>query len=122
MDHDAVTRLLACDANTVLVAGVQGQIVGALTLVMFPAPTSLRARIEDVVVDQDARGHGIGAALTEEALPLARKAKARTVDLTSRPSRLAANRSYERLGFQVRDSRVYRKGFSPEYAADLGRR
>jgi ribosomal protein S18 acetylase RimI-like enzyme len=85
-----------------------GEIMGALTLVMFPIPTGLRAWIEDVVVDQAARGRGVGAALTQEAVRLARTDGARSVDLTSRPSRQAANRLYERLGFQVRDSKVYR--------------
>ncbi len=108
LDRDAVSRMVACDANTVLVARVQGEIAGTLTLVMFPVPSGLRARIEDVVVDGGARGHGVGAALTEEALRLAERASARTVDLTSRPSRQAANRLYERLGFQARESRVYR--------------
>jgi ribosomal protein S18 acetylase RimI-like enzyme len=90
------------------VARVDGEIVGALTLVMFPIPTGLRAWIEDVVVDEAARGQGAGAALTREAVRLAQADGARTVDLTSRPSRQAANRLYERLGFQVRDSTVYR--------------
>ncbi|MFE2431687.1 GNAT family N-acetyltransferase [Streptomyces sp. NPDC059373] len=108
LDREAVTRMVACDATTVLVARVRGEIVGSLTLVMFPVPSGLRARIEDVVVDGAARGHGVGAALTEEALRLADRAGARTVDLTSRPSRPAANRLYERLGFQARESRVYR--------------
>ncbi len=100
--------LLSSDANTLLVARVDGEVVGMLTLVMFPLPSGLRARIEDVVVDEAARGHGVGGALTEEALRLAEAAGARTVDLTSRPSRQAANRLYERLGFEARDSRVYR--------------
>jgi ribosomal protein S18 acetylase RimI-like enzyme len=81
--------------------------MGTLTLVMFPIPTGWRAWIEDVVVDDAARGHGVGAALTREAIRLARAAEARTVNLTSRPSREAANRLYERLGFQLRDSKVY---------------
>ncbi|MCK2241571.1 MULTISPECIES: GNAT family N-acetyltransferase [unclassified Crossiella] len=67
-----------------------------------------RARIEDVVVDEAARGHTVGAALAEEAVRLVRLAGARTVDLTSRTSRDAANRLYERLGFQLRESRVSR--------------
>lgn len=107
-DCDAVTRMVACDTNTLLVARVQGEIVGTLTLVMFSVPSGLRARIEDVVVDSAARGHGAGAALTEEALRLAQRAGARTVDLTPRPSRQEANRLYERLGFQTGESRVYR--------------
>ena len=108
LDRDGVARLLACDATTILIARVSGEIVATLTLVMFPLPTGLRARIEDVVVDKAARGQGIGALLSQEALRLARIAGARTVDLTSRPSRAAANRLYERMGFRLRDSNMYR--------------
>ncbi|QOV40744.1 GNAT family N-acetyltransferase [Streptomyces ferrugineus] len=108
VDHESVARLLSSDANTLLLAFVEGSAVGMLTLIMFPLPSGLRARIEDVVVDEAVRGHGVGAALTEEALRLARTAGARTVDLTSRPSRQAANRLYERLGFEARDSTLYR--------------
>jgi ribosomal protein S18 acetylase RimI-like enzyme len=107
-DRGTLGRLVAHEANTVLVARVRGEIVGTLTLVMFPVLSGLRARIEDVVVDAGARGHGVGAALTGEALRRAEGAGARTVDLTSRPSREAANRLYERLGFRARESRVYR--------------
>lgn len=107
-DRESVDRLLRSDANTLLLARVEGRVVGMLTLIMFPLPSGLRGRIEDVVVDDAARGHGVGAALTGEALHLAEAAGARTVDLTSRPSRQAANRLYERLGFQSRDSQVYR--------------
>ncbi|MDH6127527.1 GNAT family N-acetyltransferase [Kitasatospora sp. GP82] len=108
LDQDAVARMVACNSNTLLIARLDGAIVGALTLVLSPLPSGLRARIEDVVVDAAARGHGVGAALTDEALRLAKDAGARTVDLTSRPSREAANRLYERAGFQARGSRVYR--------------
>ncbi|MFI9168683.1 GNAT family N-acetyltransferase [Streptomyces lincolnensis] len=108
LDLAAVERILSCDANTVLVARADDRIVGTLTLVMFPVPSGLRARIEDVVVDHAARGHGVAGLLTHEALRLAREAGARTVDLTSRPDRAAANRVYERLGFRQRESTVYR--------------
>jgi ribosomal protein S18 acetylase RimI-like enzyme len=108
LDRAALVRLVSCEANTVLVARSGDLVVGTLTLVMFPIPSGLRARIEDVVVDEAARGQGVAAALTEEALRVARVAGARTVDLTSRPSRSGANRLYERLGFQPRNSRVYR--------------
>ncbi|MFY1651321.1 GNAT family N-acetyltransferase [Solwaraspora sp. WMMB762] len=108
LDLTALDELVASDASTLLIARREGEIVGALTLVMFPIPTGRRAWIEDVVVDESARGLGVGAALTQEAVRLAREAGARTVDLTSRPSRAAANRLYERLGFSLRDSRVYR--------------
>ncbi|MFC4497432.1 GNAT family N-acetyltransferase [Streptomyces ovatisporus] len=107
-DHESVDRLVRSDANTLLLARAEGRAVGMLTLIMFPLPSGLRSRIEDVVVDDAARGHGVGAELTREALRLAEAAGARTVDLTSHPSRQAANRLYERLGFQSRDSQVYR--------------
>ncbi|OIJ66956.1 GNAT family N-acetyltransferase [Streptomyces mangrovisoli] len=108
LDLAAMERLVACDATTVLVARSAGEIVGTLTLVLLPLPTGLRARIEDVVVDGAARGRGVAGLLTGEAVRLAREAGARTVDLTSRPDRAAANRLYERLGFRTRSSTVYR--------------
>ena len=97
-----------CPANTVLLARSAGTITGTLTLVMFPLPSGLRAWIEDVVVDESARGQGTGEVLTREALRIAQEAGARTVDLTSRPSRGAAGRLYERVGFEIRESRLYR--------------
>jgi ribosomal protein S18 acetylase RimI-like enzyme len=108
LDREAVGRLTATSTSTLLVARVEGVIVGMLTLVMFPVPTGLRAHVEDVVVDAAARGHGVGRVLIDKALGLAADAGARTVDLTSRPSREAANRLYERAGFQRRESNVYR--------------
>jgi ribosomal protein S18 acetylase RimI-like enzyme len=107
-DAAAIARMLAWDGNTLLVARVDGEIVGMLTLVMFPIPTGLRAWIEDVVVDAAGRGRGVGAALTQEAIRLAQAEGAKSVDLTSRPSREAANRLYERLGFRVRETKLYR--------------
>ncbi len=84
------------------------EIIGSLSLVLFRIPTGLRAWIEDVVVDQAARGKGVGEKLNRAAIDHAEKAGARTVDLTSRPSREAANRLYQRLGFELRNSNVYR--------------
>ncbi|WP_329553954.1 GNAT family N-acetyltransferase [Streptomyces sp. NBC_00696] len=113
LDRAAVERLVSCATNTVLVARAEGTIVGTLTLVMSPGPSGLRGRVEDVVVDSAARGRGIAALLLDEALRTARAAGARTVDLTSRPDRTAANRLYERLGFRVRESTVYRFPLEP---------
>lgn len=107
--RDELEAVVGCSANTLLLARADDRPVGMLTLVVFPIPTGVRAWIEDVVVDESARGQGVGAMLTDEAVALAREAGARTVDLTSRPSRAAANRLYEKLGFEVRDSRVYRR-------------
>ncbi len=85
-----------------------GRIVGCVTLVVFRLPTGVRAWIEDVVVDDAARGNGVGAALVKAALARAEAAGARTVDLTSRPHREAANRLYVRMGFTERSTNVYR--------------
>jgi len=108
LDRAALARTVSCESNTVLIARDGVEIVGSLTLVMFPLPTGQRAWVEDVVVDRAARGKGVGAALTEEAVRLARLGGARTLDLTTRPSREAANRLYVRQGFQLRESQVYR--------------
>lgn len=83
-------------------------IIGSLTLAVFRVPTGVRAWIEDVVVDESGRGAGTGSALVHAALELAKEAGARTVDLTSRPDREAANRLYQRLGFERRETNVYR--------------
>ena len=95
-------------ATILLAANQSSRLVGMLTLVIFPIPTGKRAIIEDVVVDERYRGQGVAQALTQEALVQAEAAGVRTVDLTSRPSREAANRLYQKLGFQKRDSNVYR--------------
>jgi ribosomal protein S18 acetylase RimI-like enzyme len=107
-DVDTLRRIVEYPGNRLLVARDGEAVVGTLTLVLFPIPTGLRARIEDVVVDETARGRGVGEALTREAVRLANEAGARTVDLTSRPGRGAAVRLYERIGFEERPSRVYR--------------
>ena len=103
-----LTAIVESDASNLLVAVEDDVILGSLTLVVFPIPTGVRAWIEDVVVDGDARGKGVGALLNEAALDLARQAGATTVDLTSRPTREAANRLYQRLGFELRETNVYR--------------
>jgi ribosomal protein S18 acetylase RimI-like enzyme len=90
-----------------------GQIVGSLTLAVFRLPTGVRAWIEDVVVEASARGGGTGSALVEAAVAEARRAEARTVDLTSRPDRVDANRLYQRLGFERRETNVYRRSLKP---------
>jgi ribosomal protein S18 acetylase RimI-like enzyme len=103
-----LAEIVASPSSRLLVARIDGRIVGSLTLVMFRIPTGLRAWIEDVVVDASARGAGVGEALNRFALDEARRAGATTVDLTSRPSREAANRLYRRLGFVQRETNVYR--------------
>jgi ribosomal protein S18 acetylase RimI-like enzyme len=99
VDSPAVILLMARD---------EGRLVGSLSLVVFRIPTGVRAWIEDVVVDQNTRGKGIGEALTRKALEIAAGYGVKTVDLTSRPSREAANRLYQRVGFQQRQTNLYR--------------
>lgn len=103
-----LAEIVASDATVLLVAVDAEVIVGSMTLVLFRIPTGMRAWIEDVVVDGEARGKGVGAALNRRALEIAANRGARTVDLTSRPSREAANRLYQRLGFEPRSTNVYR--------------
>ena len=105
---DELAAIVTSEASHLLIATEDDRIFGSLTLVVFAIPTAIRAWIEDVVVDGEARGKGVGAALNEAALDLARKLGATTVDLTSRPSREAANRLYQRLGFERRETNVYR--------------
>jgi len=112
--REELTEIAESRAAILLVArGTGGSLVGSLTLVLFRVPTGLRAWIEDVVVDERQRGAGVGEALVRTALDRATAAGARSVDLTSRPSREAANRLYQRLGFEVRATNVYRWSGDP---------
>lgn len=88
------------------------EIIGSLTLVLFRIPTGLRARIEDVVVDESARGAGAGRALNVAAMERAAAEGAKSIDLTSSPAREAANELYLSLGFKQRDTNVYRAELS----------
>jgi ribosomal protein S18 acetylase RimI-like enzyme len=101
-------EMITSPATQLLLARSEGNIIGMLMLVLFRIPTGLRAWIEDVVVDGDARGKGAGEALTRAAVASAIERGARTVDLTSRPSREAANRLYQRVGFKLRETNFYR--------------
>jgi ribosomal protein S18 acetylase RimI-like enzyme len=98
--HDAATLLLARDSD--------GTLLGSMTLITFPIPTGWRGWIEDVVVDEAARGKGVGEALNLRALEIAREKGVKTVDLTSRPSRVAANKLYQKIGFVARETNIYR--------------
>lgn len=103
-------EVVGSPATTLLVARDGPDVVGVLTLVQFRIPTGLRTRIEDVVVDEAARGRGVGEALTREAIRLATEAGSRTIELTSHPAREAATRLYKRLGFEAYETNVYRYG------------
>ncbi len=102
---------MAANPNTVVYAARDtdtGAMVGTLTLAFFLIPTGLQARIEDVVVDEAARGKGVGRSLTNVAIDRARAAGAKSVGLTSRPAREAANALYTSMGFEQRETNVFR--------------
>ena len=107
-DRAALEAIVAQPGCRLLVARDAGHVIGTLTLTLYRIPTGLQARIDDVIVDDAARGKGIGEALSLRAIELAREAGAKQISLTSRPSREAANRLYQRLGFQPVETNVYR--------------
>lgn len=109
-----IQEIVDSPAVILLMARDEGKLVGSLSLVVFRIPTGVRAWIEDVVVDQVTRGKGIGEALTRAALDKAKELGVKTVDLTSRPSREAANRLYQRVGFQPRQTNMYRYTLNQE--------
>lgn len=106
-----LAELVENDDTVLFLAMVDGRIMGSLTLAFYRIPTGLKAWIEDVVVDDAARGRGLGAALNDAALNEARVRGAKDVSLTSRPAKAAANRLYTRIGFEPRETNIYRYKF-----------
>ena len=106
--HAQLQTIVDSPAVVLFMAREDGQLVGSLSLAYFRVPSGVLGWIEDVVVDESARGKGIGEALTRAALERAKAIGIKTVDLTSRPSREAANRLYQRVGFQPRQTNIYR--------------
>jgi ribosomal protein S18 acetylase RimI-like enzyme len=110
-DRDALAAIVDNPGSVLFIAVHDGTIVGSLTLALYRIPTGVKAWIEDVVVDTAARGQGVGDALNRAAIDEARRRGAKNVSLTSRPSREAANRLYQRLGFERYDTNLYRFSF-----------
>lgn len=95
-------------SSTLMVARSEhGEIIGALTLTVYRVPTGIRSIIEDVIVDNSARGQGIGEALIKRAIEVARGKGASNISLTCNPMREAANRLYHRMGFKKRETNAY---------------
>jgi len=113
LDRDSLAEIVGSPTTVILVATEGGQILGMCTLATFRIPSGVRSWIDDVVVDEQARGRGIASALVNAAVALAASAGARSVDLTSRPEREAANRLYLQLGFERRETNVYRRIVDP---------
>jgi len=105
---DDLADLVRDASSTLMVArDADGKIVGALTLSVYRVPTGIRSIIEDVIVDNVARGQGIGEALMLRAIEIARGKGAKNISLTSNPVREAANRLYLRVGFKKRETNAY---------------
>ncbi len=109
-DREELKQIALSQSNSLFIHRDEqtGQINGSLTLVVFRIPTGVRAWIEDVIVDETARGQGIGEALTRAAIERSAQLGAKTVDLSSRPAREAANRLYQKIGFEKRNTNMYR--------------
>jgi ribosomal protein S18 acetylase RimI-like enzyme len=108
LTREEAARMLVSDAVRLLIArSDEGDIIGMLTLIVYPVPTGVRARIEDVVVDQTMRGQGIGAALVQHSLEYARAEGADGIALSSNPRRKEANRLYQKIGFKKWETNVY---------------
>jgi ribosomal protein S18 acetylase RimI-like enzyme len=94
--------------RTLLVArDDDGRIVGTLTFVLYRVASGVKGRIEDVIVDESARGQGVGETLVREGMRLANEAGVLMLELTSMPYRQSANRLYKRLGFVRKPTNVY---------------
>lgn len=109
VDAAWLQRLIDSENSTLFILKVDGEPAGMLTLCHYYAPTGCKAWIEDVVVDSSKRGLGLGRHLVEHALEQAQKLSPCTVMLTSRPSRVEANRLYQSVGFESRETNVYRR-------------
>ena len=106
-----LSMMISSPLTTLLLAKDGDKIVGMISLSVVQMPTGLRSYLEDLVIDSSYRQRGAATALLQAALDLARDSGARTMDMTSRPSRAGAIRLYERLGFEHRDTNAFRFTF-----------
>lgn len=104
----SLRQIIQSESSYLLMAEEDGHFYGSLSLVVFVIPTGTRAWIEDVVVSEDSRGKGVGRLISERAVDLAIQLGAKTIDLTSRPSRVIANNLYKKIGFVQRETNIYR--------------
>ena len=100
---------MVADPGAILVVAESAKvIVGMLALVLFRTPTGLHARIEDLVVDEDAQDSGVTERLARRALKTVAGRGARTVQVNCLPSKSSVARVYEELGFERLSSIEYR--------------
>jgi ribosomal protein S18 acetylase RimI-like enzyme len=105
---ERLAKVINDPATTLLVGSDDGRIVGVAAVLVYATPAYVKARIEDVVVDEHARGKGVGEALVRRCIEVARERGAEIVELQSARWREVANRLYPRLGFELRESNLYR--------------
>jgi ribosomal protein S18 acetylase RimI-like enzyme len=105
---DSINAALMSAQSELIVAKNEHVIVGTATMAYVYCFTGIRAHIEDVVVDEKWRGKGVAKKLLAASIDSANEKNARTIDLTSRPDREAANRLYQKMGFVKRETNVYR--------------
>lgn len=95
---------------TLLFAKEGDKVTGTATVVVYTTPFWIKARIDEVVVDRAARGKGVGEALVRACLDIARARGAQIAELQSArtEAREVAHRLYRRMGFEVRNSDLFR--------------
>lgn len=106
--EDDYRHLIATADSRLLLLFYDDIVVGMLTLGKYHSPTGCKVWIEDVVLDNAYRGQGLGRMLVAEAIEQARGWGAQTLMLTSNPKRIAANALYRSLGFEPKETNVYR--------------
>jgi GNAT superfamily N-acetyltransferase len=84
------------------------QIAGMLTVGIYHSPTGGKAWIEDVVVDESFRGQGLSKLLVAHAIEFTKSMGIPSLMLTSNPKRIAANKLYQAMGFERKETNVYR--------------
>ena len=109
--EEELTSLLSSSQSHLYVLESDGQFIGMTTLCLYQCPTGWKAWIEDVVVDQNYRGKGYGKVMIDKVIALCRNKGNMTLMLTSRPSRIVANQLYQSLGFEKRETNVYKMKF-----------
>ena len=87
------------------------QIAGMLTVGIYHSPTGGKAWIEDVVVDETFRGQGLSKLLVAHAIEFVKAQQIPSLMLSSNPKRIAANKLYQAMGFERKETNVYRMKF-----------
>ena len=111
ISEEELNSLISSSQSRLFVMECDNQFIGMVTLCLYQCPTGWKAWIEDVVVDQDYRGKGYGKVMVKKAMEECRRLGNVTLMLTSRPSRIVANQLYQSLGFEKRETNVYKMGF-----------